>query len=254
MPRVSASVLWCGLLLLLAAPAHAVDPRYPPPVAHVHSSSRYDRPADTLGRAVRSYARRAGVITWTEVSADHRARELHKLRSWRSYTPDGTDVAASWRRDRWRVRHLSAPVLSPFHFTTTGGYRSLTQHAAVSVLDRRADKLRLLLVVAHLPARPRESPARGRVWGTALAELRELVPELRRRWCPDLVLITGDWNVTARRVSRAFPGLSLTWRGPAPGVNGTYTNGRGVAHLLAPNASSDHRPYAERVYTPRRES
>lgn len=246
MHRVSASVLWCGLLLAIASPAVAVT--------HVHSSSRYSRPADTLDRAAQSYARHANIITWTEVSDDHRAAVLHRLPGYQSFTPDGTDVATSWRERVWKLRHQSAPVLSRHHFTTTGGYLSLTQHAAVTVLERRSDGLRVLVVVAHLPARPEDSAARGRVWASSLACLSELVPALRARWHPGLVLVVGDWNVQPLRVRRAFPGLSLTWRGAAPGVDGTFSNGRGRAWLLAPDESSDHRPYVERVYRPRPES
>lgn len=242
---------WLVVATAIATTALTMSPAIA--VEHVHSSSRYDRSADSLRTAAHRYARVARLVTWTEVSAPHRSAVLHRMRGWRSYTPDGTDVAASWSRSRWKLRHQSAPVLSPHHFTTTGGHRSMTQRAAVLLLQRRTDGRRVLLIVAHLPARPHESAARGLVWRTALDQLGELVPQLRRRWAPALTLVSADWNVDPRAVRRAFPGLSLTWRGDPPGVDGTYSDGRGRARSMVDDDSSDHRPYAERVHRVRRE-
>jgi hypothetical protein len=253
MRRASASLV-AAVVVALSVPVAPVLAR-PAPIVHVHSSSRYDRTAESLARAAHGYAKtRASLITWTEVSADHRARVLHKLDGWHSYTPRGTDIGLSWRRETWKLRHRYAPALSPFHYTTDNGYPSPTQHAAVAALDRRSDGLRVLVLVAHLPSAVqwgdgwRATPQRGKVWRSSVA----------------------DWNVDLRRhawrmrLHRAFPDLAPTWRrdklprgGTHAGgrlIDATLTNGRGAAHLMADDASSDHRPYGERVYTPRRES
>lgn len=234
-----------ALLLSLVPPAVAV-----PPVDHVHSSSRYDRSPASLSRVAHRFAATAAtVITWTEVSNDARARQL-RVPHWRVYSPERTDVAVSWVGTTWKTHATSVRTLSRFHFTTLGGHRSITQRAAVAVLDRRADKLRALVVAVHLPARKFSSPARARVWRTSLAELHALVPIWRHRWSPDLVIVAGDWNADPRTIARRFPSLRLTWRGVPPSVNGTLTNGRGYARLLAPTPSSDHRPYRERLDNP----
>lgn len=245
---------------------------------HVHSSSRYDRPVALLAAQARRFIARPAVdvITWTEVRERSRARVLHELPRWRTYSPAAADVAVSWHRRVWRPRLLECPQLTGSRYTTGRGTSSPSQRAAVAVLDRRRLDMRALVVVSHLPAGVeygnsfRARPAVVSTWQAAVAGLHRLVAALRARWRPDLVLVVADWNTDVRRpawrhrLREAFPALSPSWRRRALPDGGTHrggrlidatmTNGRGLARLLPDDRSSDHRPYAERLYTPRRES
>ena len=260
MRNSAACVVLVALLSPLWAPgAAAVD--------HVHSSSRYDRsPASLHAQAERWDASSADLVTWTEVDGA-RARALHRVSGWAAYTPDPTDVAISWRRDRYRALHTGQRRLTEHTYRTYTTGRTVTQWAAAAVLVDRRTHRRVLIVAVHLPAHVQAGPefranTRARVWRTGLEGLHAYAAQLRTRWHPDLVLVAGDWNVDLRRptwrhqLHAVFPGLRNTRVRPFPAdgtdrtrrlIDATLTNGTGRARLLPDDRSSDHRPYGETI-------
>ena len=235
-------------LLLTAAPADAGT------VRHVHSSSRYDRSPDALHRQVLRLTAHAGIATWTEVDAPSRARAL-RVPGWRVF---GAESAVSWRLERWRRVHAQRDRITP-------------ETWAVSVIleDRRTGE-RLAVSVVHMPAHVEYGDRfrvnrQADVWRAAVAGQRRLNRALEARWRPVARIVAGDWNVDLRRPSwrlrlaRAFPRLEVTWHRPLPAagthrgrrlIDATFSTAYGRARLEPDDASSDHRPYRERLAWP----
>lgn len=230
-------------------------------VDHVHASSRYDRSPASLHRQALRFAG-ADVTTWTEVSRPARKRAL-AVSGVRVWSPPG-QLAITYARS-W------ATVDRGSYRPTRAVYRSKSGRLVVSrvvwaVLQRAG--VRVLVTVTHLPAHvqagdhwQQDHPQRVRVWKLAVAGWAAETTRQRARYDPDATLVVADWNVDVRRavwrriVARRFPGLRLTWRPPYPRagtagrrlIDATLTDARGRAQLLPGDASSDHRPYLERL-------
>jgi hypothetical protein len=248
----------------------SVAPAYADPVQHAHTSSRYDRTSASLAHLAHQLrARHPDLLTVTEVDNPRRARAL-RARGWAVYRPPGTDVAISWPRARWRLAGARSQglgmgtgagwvVLDPRHPRSAG-----TQHSG-----------RILVTLAHLPAHVQDGDSwragehQVTRWRHAVRRWAHQLEVVTARRDPDLVLVVADWNVDLRRahwravVRSYFPGLSITWRRPLPAagthaghrlIDATLTDGRGRARLLPRTASSDHRPYTERVTAARSRS
>ena len=224
-------------------------------VEHVHSSGRYDRSPASLHREAMRWDR-AGVqlVTWTEVDAAARTRAL-RVAGWGVAVPPASDVGISWRRRSFQVIAAGRRRLADY----------ITPYAAAVVLQ--AERRRLIVVVAHLPAHVQDghhfrANSRAVEWRAAVRQLHTYARDLRRRYSPAVLLIAADWNVDLRlpvwrdRLAAIFPRMALTWVPPFP-LGGTHAGGRlidatltgatGRARLLPDDASSDHRPYTERL-------
>lgn len=239
-----------------------------PTVRHVHSSGRQDRSPESLARVVRGYTGPDddwNVLTFTEVGKPKRAAAL-KAPGWDAYTPDAqTDTAVMWDASVFKKVHTEVHTLTPKTFTDVS---KIERHfrACCVVLD--VGSSRFVQVVTHTPSGVQagnkfgnEHPDKVRVWKAALEGLSDYARQCRKRFEPDLLAVTADWNVDFHReywrryVGNQMDGLRLTWTGDMPKggthgkrlIDGTWATRDGRARLLADDASSDHRPYGETI-------
>lgn len=237
-------------VLCVANPVYGVE--------HVHSSSRWDRPASSLHRQAVRFRHRE-VVTWTEVGARRRALKVPGVRSW---APRPTDLAVSWRGARLVDRGVFRPTRRVYvsHGRTWRLYVAWVMLAGVS---------RTLVMVAHMPSHVefgsrwrRGVPDRVAQWRAGVRGWAHRYRHLVARFDPEVSVLAADWNVDLRRrvwrhrVADPFPArLDVTWRRPLPQagthgrrlIDGSLSDGRGRARLLRDDVSSDHRPYLDRL-------
>lgn len=227
----------------------------------IHSSGRYDRPLDVLDAALESYAAQASVITLTEQDGRDQARE-------RVYDGTGLSWVRFARRGAgecavlWNGRHLlnGSPVAhrltSRTYWRVTGKRAAPFYSVTVPLRDTVTDVLRLYSV-AHLPTR--STALRRAVWDAALTGWVRHVHDLAAgRYAGAEVLMRADWNKDLRDVAtrvaldRRLERVAHGGRLVVPTGGGTH--GRRVidadwsttpatSHVIADDASSDHRPY-----------
>jgi len=200
------------------------------------------------------------------------------------------DASVQWRDAVWVERGRATLPLSERTFPVEeGAGRGIPSNATAVVLEHRVTGVVLLVAVAHLPSlveRPDGTgfdPApvlatRVAAYDDALAGYRAQVERLTRRHDPDVRLVVADWNLDAKRawarahLRRAWAGTGLVPAWPATyGGPGTFEDVRdgwvrsrvvdgslvdaGTSYVarprvLAPVASSDHRPYATTLRLP----
>lgn len=258
-----------------------------PQFTHIHSSSRYDRPAADLERALDGYMAHSSLVTLTEVASGQRRATLAES-GWGYYcaSQPGTnsdDCAICWQKSVWTNQQNWVKKLY-------GSWHGLTQvlnglWSCSSLLKHNASGQKLLVSVCHMPAhvegyysnqhwRHADGPRANEFWRerkvaytTSMGVWSTHVKDLSRKKKPDAILISADWNVNLKDDwFRAFVnqhwgslGMRLGWKHfPSAGgsmggdriIDGSFYSGLTTdgARLMPPNPSSDHRPYTE-TYT-----
>lgn len=239
-------------------------------VAHIHSSSRYDRSAESLRKAFSEYVKSAALVTFTEVEFEPRERALHAP-YWKKVTGDESnrnDSAICWDTRRLELVHDEQFPIKGSVFARAGGKKVDQLYATIAVLE---DGLGASFVVSvvHLPSSVEGDLAHGRktgrtsAWYSAVRQVRKRTKTLKRKFKADACMIVADWNIDFKKpwaravIKAAFPSWKLTWRqvevrGGTHGkriidgtvIKGNYSIIKG-AYLIADDDSSDHRPYRE---------
>lgn len=239
-------------------------------VRHIHSSSRFDRSALSLVRAVAYYILFADLLTFTEVANDRRAQALRAL-GWRRIQmigkPGVDECAVMFLRLKWRYVTHNVTLLSQQKLANGRWLYALTVE-----LEHRRTKQRLLVSVTHLPAHIQgpgriEQDAQGRIYTAAVKTWHNFLMVSRR---PGLsIMAVADWNLDVRLswvrewLTRMFIGLRSSWGArsrplPEDGTHGSRliddTRSNMTLYridLLRDDDSSDHRPYREVLLLPR---
>lgn len=201
------------------------------------------------------------------------------------------DASVAWRDAAWTERARATLPLSERTFPAEEGTaRGIPSNATAVVLEHRDTGVVLLVTVAHLPSLVERPDGTGfdpapvlasrlTAYDDALAGYRGQVDRLTRRHDPDVRLVVADWNVDVKQpwarehLRRAWAGSGLVPAWPAsydgPGtfedVRDGYVRSRVIdgslvdagtsyvarPRVMAPVASSDHRPYATTIRLPR---
>ena len=240
---------------------------------HVHSSSRFDRSAESLEKAIEHYVSIGSLVTFTEVAFPWRERPLNAVEGWGSVLGDLSmrdDSGIIYDKAVWRlVEGHTKIVLAPM-FWKENGEKVEPTGAAFAVLEHKDTKKRLLVTVLHLPSNvegPRGLsglPNRVLAWREAQKNWKREWNRLAKKHDADGVLVVADWNINIKRkiflpLFKAIqPGMKLVFTHKNVPVDGTHHRRwidfsfiRGALKivrfpwLLRDDPSSDHRPYAE---------
>ncbi|MBB3041233.1 hypothetical protein [Nocardioides soli] len=222
----------------------------------VHLSGRYDRSPESLREQLEAAARRADVITVTEVDRPQRGdvlRGLAGFRLLRRGNGQRGESAILVRTAVWEVVAWDAVMLVKDLDGQRGG-----QVAPIALLRHRATGCTLLVSTTHTSAGVEAgwaASARAREHRDAVAVWRHTVLAWRRRYRPDGELVVADWNLDALRpwvrawIRSAWPGLTLPKRLPKKGTHGrrlidwclTRRIHRPRIRVMALTPASDHR-------------
>lgn len=241
-------------------------------IRHVHSSSRYDRSPDSLAKAAKRYAKRHGLITWTELEHEHRERAVRKaLPHFRHIFGDksyANDCGISYNPNLYRLLLADHDAATDKRYTNVKGLLRDPAYGTYAVFEEIATSRRFVVAVIHLASSVEDDIKNKRVtmrtvaWFTAFAGFKRRANRLAKAWDADGVALIADWNVdfkkvwVQRLVKALAPSYRLTWnRIPKGGTHGrrlidaTLLRGRlrvrGTALLMKDDNSSDHRPYRE---------
>lgn len=241
-------------------------------IIHLHSSSRFDRSADSLARAMRRYVRHSNLITLTETQKKVRVSEALNQPGWtvtKFYGPGDGDPTVVSKDDDWEVLTKWDKQVTK-HRQRRGGGGPPPAHALTVLLKNKHNDKKLLVSVLHTTSHVegdwfKSGPFGGRVWRVmvwldSVRHWKRFVNRLRRHHKAK-VMFVADWNINFKRwvfralVKSLFPVLHLTWRKPFPAdgthhsrvIDATVTNlkVRREAELFRDDNSSDHRPYIE---------
>lgn len=230
---------------------------------HVHSSSRFDRSAESLEKAIEHYISVGSLVTFTEVASEHRERPVKDVPGWGHVLGDHSgrdDAGIAFDKSVWELVYKTTKIVD----------ETMKVGAAFAVL-RHKDTDNLLLVTAlHLPASVEGRTGferfsrRGRSWTTALLNWRREYNRLAKQYKVDAVLLAADWNLNIKRriflplFKALLPNMKLVFTHKIIPVGGThhkrwidfsFIKGKlkivRFPWLLKDDKSSDHRPYAE---------
>ncbi len=175
----------------------------------IHASGRYDRKRAVVKRVTRKHRAKVALRSRTEL----RAFTVWRNKRWAVLRKAGLTARGDcaieskrkvWRRNSSRVVRVSSTYrLGRRCWVLVGRY------------TRRRDRQQVTIITAHLPASvearvralARLSPRdRGRVthdrqstaWLQAMAGLRTVIEEERRRRPGAILVVTADWNVNMR--------------------------------------------------------
>ena len=257
---------------------------------HVHTSGRFDVSRRVLEKDLDRVIAESDLVTTTEIHDKRRASALEEpgwQRFWRPGRLAG-ECGMSFRTDKWQLVTGSTPVLTrkTFRIASNDGRKSVG-HAATALLRSVATGRTVLVSVAHMPSNVES--ADGKDWSHSAKDRVNAYKDAVRGWkehiratvkqeAPDVVLVTGDWNLDLKRswVRRWLRGkwddlgiTNLDWKAPLPHggtlvdhrfgrtrkriIDATLLSGGSYAwagHLQHDIASSDHNPYRETVALP----
>lgn len=231
----------------------------------IHASGRFDRKRRVKRKAAASQRRRVNLRTTTEATTGR----IFRTRKWAVLRRPGPgargDCTVEHKRKRWRRE--SARVVR-----VSARYRFGRQcWALVARLERRKDGKQVTVITAHLPASVERQvayrargrmvalDAQGRAWHEAVAGLRKVIEQERRRRRDAVILVTADFNINLRsRVQRdylqALLGPTVTLARPdrawdkVPGTHGRRVIDWAACSepsrvtVLGKTAASDHAP------------
>jgi len=232
---------------------------------HTHTSSRYDRSAQSLEAALDNYMKDADLITLTEVASPTRSDKI-KEKGWGGIWANhggGDDSAIAWRQSEFELVYADS---TPLTNGRLAGSRT-NIYAARAVLEH-VSGARLVVSSVHLPASVEgrggfKKAQRYAVWKVCQVALRLKTNALARRFNADAVMIVADWNINIKMswvqawFKTNFPTYRLTWQKPFPSRG---THGRRIIDLtliggalktvkkpwlLKKDSSSDHVAYSE---------
>jgi thymidylate synthase len=257
-----------------------------PSFTHIHSSSRFDRPASVFEEATDNFMKHCSILTVTEIHQNNKAAVLRE-KGWNYYNAkagkQGADnCGVAWNRDVWACTWQGSRKLHQKGYKRFKAHLPAPYvHACTVVLKHRASGKKLMVSVTHMPAWvDKVGPAPGfKTHGYDWRSRKEAYIESVKTWSVwtehmirkhnlDGVLIVSDWNLNMKdkwfqNFLRDHWGKAykMTWRHfPASGgsmsPHGKIIDGSLVRHLaiedggaeLMPRTpSSDHRPYKERL-------
>jgi len=277
-------------LVLVATPSAASAATGDGVLRHVHSSGRFNVSRRLLEKDLDRFMADTDLVTMTEVHSTSRASAL-KEPGWERFWQSGHrrgECGMSWRTSAWTLVTGTTAVLTRKTFHTARNDKRKTVGRAASVVLRSVSSGRTVLVsVGHLPTNveradgrgwSHESPDRVAAYKDAIAGWRRHVRAMVGEQAPDVVLVTGDWNLDLKRswVRRWLRGkwddlgiTDLTWKAPYPRggtfvdhlfgrtrrrlIDGTLMSGGSYSwagHLMHDIRSSDHNPYREAIALP----
>jgi hypothetical protein len=257
---------------------------------HVHASGRYDVPRRVLEKDLDRLMAVSDLVTTTEMHNRQRASALRES-GWQRFWQPGRlagECGMSWRADEWKlVTGTTARLTRKTFRTAANDGRKRVGYAATVVLRSVATGRTVLVSVAHMPSNvesadgrhwSHESRARVNAYKDAMRGWREHVHSMITAQAPDVVLVTGDWNLDLKRgwARRWLRGqwrgqgvTNLDWKAPYPRggtlvdhrfgrtrkrlIDATFISGGSYAwagHLHHDVASSDHNPYRETIALP----
>ena len=257
---------------------------------HVHASGRYDVPRRVLEKDLDRFMADTDLVTTTEIHDKRRASALEEP-GWQRFWQPGRlagECGMSWRADTWElVTGTTAELTRKTFRTAANDGRKKVGHAATALLRNIATGRTVLVSVAHMPSNVEAADGRGwtheaqdrvNAYKDAMTGWKEHVRAMVKAHAPDVVLVTGDWNLDLKRswVRRWVRGkwdnlgiTNLSWKAPFP-RGGTLVDHRfgrtrkrlidatllwggtyaWAGHLHRDVASSDHNPYRETVALP----
>ena len=184
-----------------------------PTFRHIHCSSRYDRPPETLEVDLDNWMAHSSLITLTEVTNDNRAAKLRE-KGWAYYNAkdsagkDADNCAVCWETETWARKYGAVRRLSNNTFDRANGMQNLYIWASTVILKNRKSGHKLLVSVSHPPAHVEGHggfkttdagwAARKRAYMTALTNWHAHVSDLERKHKTDASLIVADWNVNLK--------------------------------------------------------
>lgn len=245
-------------------------------IRHVHSSSKYDRSAQSLTTAAKWYNERADIVTYTEVEKEFRESAIRKANGKNFGFVSGdesyaNDCAISYRHSRFALLHSENYKSTNVPFFDKGGKQKHPQWATTAVLKDKTNGKVLVVTVIHLASGIEGDLRVGRKtkavlnWFAAFHGAKRRANKLKRRFRADGILFVADFNINFKQlwartlVNTQAPLYRLTWqnlnfKGGTHGgrvIDGSLIAGRiGVkrtAVLMKDDSSSDHRPYKEEL-------
>lgn len=222
---------------------------------HLHSSSRFSRPPESLERDLDAWSQNAAgwippdIITLTEVQHPKRARMLREG-GWGVVQFQGghgmAENALVFRKAVWSLVHAESVLVSDVPFYATTGRRRAPIYAVFAVLQHNDSGKRLLCGVSHLPSHVEgnnpEPPGadrrfRLRIWSrtvrrvqahiSAMRNIKRAQRRIMRVYKPHGKMFTADWNLNLRRRAVRvmfrvlYPGMRPTFGPPFP-QRGTF--------------------------------
>lgn len=243
-------------------------------VRHAHSSSLYSNPPSSLSKELDKLVSaddpEANLATYTEVGSSERTACLKKAdeENWAAWVPDQSDVGIMWRKDDFGPKEKKAVKLTDKVWTDGHGRKHETW-CATALLEHRNNGNLLFLSVCHLPSHVQNGNkfydnAQAKAWKGAVSGWSDHWNDWRKKYKPDLAILSADWNVDFHsstwrdKVQSYFPSLFLSWQGNMPpkgkGTHGSRlidasmnTVKANVCKLLPDDNSSDHRPWGQKV-------
>lgn len=234
-----------------------------------HSSGRWDRSRESLARNVRRMREGGRSLgTRTELTTEGHADELSwPDDGWGVYHPrskwvDGfVDCAVEWDHSVWQLVDKQLVQLSETRIHTRGGFLLGPSTMPTVTLQHRTTQRHVVVGAFHMQLA--NTALRSKVWLEEADTIRRTTAEIRAEHPGWEFVWQGDCNRNQRlKVNRelvaehmlAGTPLRNCWEGHLPKTGGTHgsrsildltvTSLSGGAHLLADDASSDHRPYA----------
>jgi len=246
-------------------------------VLHAHSSSLYSESpgslADQVERAIEHDDPPATTLTFTEVGSTARTEVLKDADpdTWAAWVPSQSDVGIMWRKTEFHPVWKEPTKLTDKVWTDGHGRKHETW-AATALLEHSSGRT-LFLSVCHLPSHVQNGDhfydnAQARAWKDAVPGWADYWNAVRKQDHPTIGMLCGDWNVDVhdstwmQRVGDYFPSMFNTWAGDREPAGDKGTHGNRLidftmstvkpskAKLLKDDASSDHRPYGERIKWP----
>ncbi len=242
---------------------------------HIHSSSKWDRPEQTLVRASKKYARFADIITWTELDDNSRQAavkntlkpEYGHVGGDESYA---NDCVISFKKARFTLLYKENFQTTTANFYDKGGRKKDPQWSTNAVLRDSRTGLIVVVCVVHLASGIEGDLGAGRKtlavknWFGAFYGVRKRARQLKKAHKADGIMVVADFNANFKfkwfnvLLKSIAPGFKHTWKSiPGGGagtlfdrvIDGTLLRGRikvaGSAKLFKDDDSSDHRPFSE---------
>lgn len=253
-------------------------------IRHVHSSSRFDRSPASLKKAAKRYAKRADLITYTEVEAQKRENSLASLSILGFGTVTGdksyaNDCAIQFRIHRFKLIAHGNESTEAARYTNVKGLLRDPAYVTWAVLRDLITDDCLVVAVVHLASSIEGDLARKRATSRTVAFMtgfrgtQRIANRLAEDYKADGVMIVADFNLNFKLawvrtlIKILAPAYRVTWKNLAylpekAGTHGgrvidaTLVKGRLGTHdgasLMRDDASSDHRPYRERLFWTKR--
>lgn len=241
----------------------------------IHSSSKWSRSNESLKRAVARYIQHAILITLTETELPRRKnalREICRVYGYGFITGEfgnKNDGSILFSLEEFEEVHSENHKLSNKVFKI-GRHTTPPSYATLGVLRHRKSGLILVVGVYHTPSSVEgdlyhhRKTSRVITWYANVRSLRKRANALKKHYHATAAIISCDWNINWHKkwvralIKTMFPAWKSTWQRHVP-KGGTH--GRRLidwslvkgnvkvlsSDLFVDDASSDHRPYIERI-------